>query len=80
MSDSRQPEALAAEQERNRERRLEGIRRWAEYVDANPPDVWGEQLNRLVDEQLQAARDAEVSIDVRKRVENAGRQYSSSDE
>lgn len=43
-------------QARNRQRRLEQIRAWAEYVRTHPDDDWGEQVNAIVNAQLQSAR------------------------
>lgn len=53
MTDS--PE-IQAKQARNRARRLEELREWAEYVRSAPDDEWGEQVNAVVDAQLQSAR------------------------
>lgn len=44
---------------RNREERLRFIREWAEYVRTHPDDVWGEQVNALVDSQIESARNVE---------------------
>ena len=44
---------------RNREERLQFIREWAEYVRTHPDDDWGEQVNRLVNSQIEAARNVE---------------------
>lgn len=61
MADSNEPDPLAAKHDRNREQRLSEIKRWVEYVESTPADTWGAQLNRLVDSQLQAARDADLT-------------------
>jgi hypothetical protein len=37
MSDSNARERLDAKHERNREQRIEGIKRWVEYIESNPP-------------------------------------------
>jgi hypothetical protein len=61
-------DALAAKHGRNREERLEGIRRWAEYVREQPPEVWGPQQNRLVNSQLESARETGLSAEHERRV------------
>ena len=43
MSDSNAPEHLDAKHERNREQRIEGIKRWVEYIKSEPPETWGPQ-------------------------------------
>lgn len=53
MTDS---DELERKHARNRERRLQQIREWAEYVRSHPDDDWGEQVNRLVNAQLESAR------------------------
>ncbi len=47
---------LAEKHARNREQRIQQVLRWAEYVRTHPDEVWGEQVNRLVNSQLEAAR------------------------
>jgi hypothetical protein len=61
MSDSNAREHLDARQERNRERRIEAIKRWVEYVESRPPEKWGPQQNAIVDDQLEAARSVRTS-------------------
>lgn len=53
MSDS---DELEAKHARNRERRFQRIKAWAEYVRTHPDEDWGEQVNRLVNAQLESAR------------------------
>jgi len=74
MTDSSKPEDLATKHERNRQRRIAGIKRWIEYIETH--DEWGEQLNRLVDAQLESARQSGVDADHRRRVDRAGRDRS----
>lgn len=50
---------LAEKHARNREQRIQQVLRWAEYVRTHPDEVWGEQVNRLVNAQLEAARHCE---------------------
>lgn len=76
MTDSNERDALAAKHERNREQRLSEIKRWVEYVESTPADTWGEQLNRLVDSQLDAARDAGLTAEQYQRVAAAGREWA----
>lgn len=76
MTDSNVPEALRDKHERNREDRIAAIKRWVEYIESTDPDVWGEQLNTLVNSQLDAARGADVSAEQYQRVREAGRAYA----
>ena len=41
MNDSNAPEHLDAKDERSREQRIEGIKRWIEYIESEPPETWG---------------------------------------
>lgn len=66
MSDSNE---LDAKHARNRERRFEQIKAWAEYVRTHPDEDWGEQVNRLVNAQLESARhheDERPDLDARR--------------
>ena len=63
MTDSSERDSLADKQERNRTQRLDQIKRWVEYIDANPPETWGPQLNGLVNSQLVSARNANISAE-----------------
>lgn len=56
MTGSETRDALAEKHARNRERRLQRIKEWAEYVRTHPDDDWGRQVNRLVNSQLESAR------------------------
>jgi len=76
MTDSNERDTLAAKHERNREQRLSEIKRWVEYVQSTPAETWGAQLNRLVDSQLEAARDADLSAEQYQRVVDAGREWA----
>lgn len=44
---------------RNQQERYEFIKEWAVYVRTHPDDDWGEQVNRLVNSQLESARQFE---------------------
>ena len=72
MSDSDELDALEAKHERNREQRIEAVKRWAEYIKDNPPEVWGPQQNKVVNAQLEAARESGLDADHYRRVRNAG--------
>jgi hypothetical protein len=61
---------LAAKHARNRQTRLEGIKRWVEYIQANPPEVWGPQQNELVDTQLESAREADLTAEHERRIKD----------
>lgn len=74
MTDSDDP--LAEKHERNREQRIAAIKRWATYIEENPPEVWGPQLNSLIESQLEAAQQSGVSAAQRERVREAGREWA----
>jgi len=74
MTDSGDP--LAEKHERNREQRIAEIERWVEYIQTNPPDVWGEQLNTLIESQIEAARESGVSAAQLERVREASEELS----
>lgn len=71
MPDSDELDDLAAKHERNRERRLEAVERWVEYIEEHPPEVWGPQQNRLVNSQLESARQTGLDAEHFRRVEAA---------
>jgi hypothetical protein len=75
MNDSNARDALEAKHDRNRQQRLDGIKRWVEYIKAHDADEWGAQQNRLVDSQLESARQADIDIEHRQRVEQASREH-----
>lgn len=77
--DSETRDDLAAKHEHNREQRLDAVYRWVEYVENNPPEVWGEQLNRLIESQLEAARAADVDPETYERVRRAGETVTESE-
>lgn len=76
MNDSNARKALDAKRERNREQRIEAIKRWVEYIETHDPSEWGEQQNRLVDSQLESARQSGTDAEHRRRVKQAGRNRS----
>jgi len=43
LIDSNAREHLDAKHERNREQRIESIKRWVEYIKSEPPEKWGPQ-------------------------------------
>ncbi len=69
MTDSNAPDALAEKRAERRTQRIEQVKRWAEHVESQPPAVWGEQLNTLVDAQLVAAQDADLPVEDYVRIE-----------
>lgn len=79
MSDSSEPDALAAKHERNREQRVEAVKRWVEYIREHPAEDWGGQQNRLVNSQIESARESGLDVEHRRRVHEAGRERSSAD-
>lgn len=70
MSDSNAREHLDAKQERNREQRIEGIKRWVDYIKSEPPETWGPQQTAVVDGQLDAAQSVQTSAAHQQHVEN----------
>lgn len=71
MTDSEELDALAEKHERNRERRIQAVERWVEYIEEHPPEVWGPQQNRLVNSQLESARETGLDAEHYRRVEAA---------
>ena len=70
MSDSNTPEHLDAKHERNREQRIEGIKRWVEYIKSEPPETWGPQQNAVVNDQLDAAQSVQTSASHQQHVKH----------
>ncbi len=70
MSDSNAREHLDAKHERNREQRIEGIKRWVEYIKSEPPETWGPQQNAVVNDQLDAAQNVETSASHQQHVKD----------
>lgn len=76
MTDSSGRDALDKKHARNREQRIRGIKRWVEYIREHDPDDWGEQQNRLIDSQLESARQSDIDAEHRWRVERASRVFN----
>ena len=72
MTDSDIRDQLDEKHERDRKLRLDAIRRWVEFIEEHPPEVWGPQQNRLVESQLQSARESGLDAEHYRRVEAAG--------
>lgn len=70
MNDSNARDRLDAKHERDRERRIEAVKRWVEYIESEPPETWGPQQNAVVDDQLDAARSVQTSASHRQRVKD----------
>ena len=70
MTDSNAREHLDAKHERNREQRIEGIKRWVEYIKSEPPETWGPQQNAVVNDQLDAAQSVGTSAAHQQHVED----------
>lgn len=77
MTDSNGREELDRKRERNREQRIQAVKRWVEYIESHDPEEWGEQQNRLVDSQLESARQSGIDVEHRLRVHNAWRERQS---
>ena len=70
MSDSNAPEHLDAKHERNRQQRVEGIKRWVEYIKSESPETWGSQQNAVVNDQLDAAQSVQTSASHQQHVKD----------
>ena len=69
MSDSRTPEEGSAEaDDPERPPRYEQVIRWAEYINEQPPEVWGPQQNAVVNGQIESAQAVDVSAEDKKRI------------
>lgn len=73
MNDSNRSEGLSAKRERNDEQRIEAVKRWVAYIQEQPPESWGDQQNRLVNSQLESARQTDLDAEHYQRVDRAGR-------
>ncbi|MFC3956967.1 hypothetical protein [Halovivax cerinus] len=76
MDDARERESPEEKRKRNRQQRLTAIKRWVEYIETHDPDVWGEQRSKLIDSQLESARESDIDVEHRRRVAEAGRDRS----
>lgn len=76
MTNSNEPDPLDAKRERNRQQRIQAIKRWVTYIETHEPEQWGEQQNRLVNSQLESARQSGLDAEHRKRVERAGKNHT----
>jgi hypothetical protein len=70
MRDSNARDHLDAKHERNREQRIEGIKRWVEYIESEPPETWGPQQNAVVNDQLNAAQSVQTSASHQQHVKD----------
>jgi len=70
MSDSNVRDALDQKHEKDRERRVEAVKRWVEYIQSKPPETWGPQQNAVVNGQLDAAQAVDISASQRKHVKD----------
>jgi len=70
MSDSRTPEegSAGADDDPERPPRYDQVIRWAEYINEQPPEVWGPQQNAVVNGQIESAQAVDVSAEDRKRI------------
>lgn len=71
MTNSALRDALDEKHEQNRDARIRWVKYWAEYIQSNPVEDWGPQLNTLVNSQLQSARDHELDAEHYWRVRRA---------
>ena len=70
MIDSNAPEHLDAKHERNREQRIESIKRWVEYIKSEPPEKWGPQQNAVVNDQLDSVQSVQTSAFHQKHIKD----------
>ena len=70
MSDSTVPDKLDAKHDSDRQQRIEGIKRWVEYIKSEPPETWGPQQNAVVNDQLDAAQSVQKSASHQKHIKN----------
>ena len=68
MSDSRTPQEPLENDDRERPPRYEQVIRWAEYINEQPPEVWGPQQNAVGNAGIESAQAVEVSAADRKRI------------
>lgn len=73
MTDSNERDLREEKRAENREQRIRAVKRWARYIQENPPEVWGAQQNRLVNSQLEAARQTGLDAEHYRRVAEARR-------
>lgn len=79
MTGSDAREELDARRERNRERRIEGVKRWVRHIRETPPEQWGPEQNTVVNAQVEAARQADVDAAHRERVRRVARELAGED-
>jgi len=80
MTNSTELDALDAKHEQNRQERLEAVERWVEYIETHPPEVWGPQQNAIVNAQIEAAQQADHSVEHEQRVRAFAREAGAADE
>jgi hypothetical protein len=79
MPDSNHFEQLDAKHAQNDRERLEGVLHWVEYIREEPPEVWGDQQNQLVNAQLQSAQEAGLTAEHKQRVREFAKGVSETD-
>jgi len=70
MSDSNVRDKLDAKHDGDRQQRIEGIKRWVEYIKSEPPEKWGPQQNAVVNDQLEAAQTVGTTAAHQQQVED----------
>jgi hypothetical protein len=80
MSDSSRSDALDAKHRANRASRLADVKRWVEYVREQPPEVWGAEQNRVVNAQLESARETDTPPGHEERVRAFGEAMTADDD
>lgn len=74
MNNSNGPEGRSGKHKLAHEQRIEGIKRWVDYIKSRPPEIWGPQQNAVVDGQLDAARSVQDSAAHQQHVKNVARE------
>jgi hypothetical protein len=70
MTNSQTPQEGSAGSDDDPERspRYEQVIRWAEYIKAQPPEVWGPQQNAIVNGQIESAQAVDVSVEEKQAI------------
>ncbi|EMA71430.1 hypothetical protein [Halorubrum distributum] len=70
MTNSQTPQEGSAGSDDDPERppRYEQAIRWAEYIKAHPPEVWGPQQNAVVNGQIESAQAVDVSVEEKQAI------------
>lgn len=70
MTDSTDDDSPGVDPKARQAERRKSIVSWIKYIKEHPPEVWGPQQNRLVNQQLEAARAAGLDVEHYERIRN----------